>query len=42
MGLRNSVLAEMLLIALVYGLGVLFIWRRHATANRVVGEGRLL
>lgn len=30
-------LAEMLLIALVYGLGVLFIWWRHATANQVVG-----
>jgi hypothetical protein len=35
MRLRNSVLAEVL----VYGLGVLFIWRRHATANQVVGEG---
>ena len=30
MRLRNSVLAEVLLIVLVYGLGVLFIWRRHA------------
>ena len=30
MRLRNSVLAEVLLIALVYGLGVLFIWRKHA------------
>ena len=30
MRLRNSVLAEVLLIAFVYGLGVLFIWRRHA------------
>jgi hypothetical protein len=30
MRLRNSVLAEVLLIAIVYGLGVLFIWRRHA------------
>jgi hypothetical protein len=29
MRLRNSVLAEVLLIALVYGLGVLFIWRVH-------------
>src|SRR4029453_2817701 len=27
MRLRNSVLAEVLLIAFVYGLGVLFIWR---------------
>ena len=33
MRLRNSVLAEVLLIALVYGLGVLFIWRRHAAMD---------
>lgn len=28
--LRNSVVAELLLLALVYGAGVLFNWRRHA------------
>ena len=33
MRLRNSVLAEVLLIALVYGLGVLFIWRRHTAMD---------
>jgi len=33
MRLRNSVLAELLLIALVYGPGVLFIWRRHAAMD---------
>jgi len=33
MRLRNSVLAEVLLIAFVYGLGVLFIWRRHAAMD---------
>ena len=33
MRLRNSVLAELLLIALVYGLGVVFIWRRHAAMD---------
>jgi hypothetical protein len=33
MRLRNSVLAEVLLIAIVYGLGVLFIWRRHAAMD---------
>jgi hypothetical protein len=31
MRLRNSVLAEVLLIALVYGVGVLIIWRQYAT-----------
>ena len=33
MRLRNSVLAEVLLIAFVYGLGVLLIWRRHAAMD---------
>ena len=33
MRLRNSVLAEVLLIALVYGLGVLFIWRRNSAMD---------
>ena len=33
MRLRNSVLAEVLLIALVYGVGVLFIWRSHAAMH---------
>ncbi len=33
MRLRNSVLTEVLLIALVYGVGVLFIWRRHAAMD---------
>jgi hypothetical protein len=32
------VLAQVVLIALVYGFGVLFIWRRYASANQVVGE----
>ncbi len=31
--LRNSVLAEVLLIALVYGVGVLFIWRTNAAMD---------
>jgi hypothetical protein len=30
MRLRNSVFAEVLLIALVYGVGVLFVWRHYA------------
>ena len=29
MRLRNSVVAELLLIAFVYGVGVLVIWRSH-------------
>jgi hypothetical protein len=33
MRLRNSVLAEVLLIALVYGVGVLFIWRTGAAID---------
>jgi len=33
--LRNSVLAEVLLIALVYGLGVLIIWRHYTVLNTV-------
>ena len=33
MRLRNSVLAEVFLIAIVYGLGVVFIWRRHAAMD---------
>src|SRR5206468_8851634 len=33
MRLRNSVLAEVRMIALVYGLGVLFIWRKHAAMD---------
>ena len=33
MRLRNSVLAEVLLIAFVYGVGVLFIWRSHAAMD---------
>ena len=33
MRLRNSVLAEVLLIALVYGVGVLFNWRRNAAMD---------
>jgi hypothetical protein len=31
--LRNSVLAEVLLIALVYGVGVLLIWRQYLVLN---------
>jgi hypothetical protein len=30
MRLRNSVLAEVLLIVLVYGVGILFVWRHYA------------
>ena len=30
MRLRNSVFAEVLLIALVYGVGILFVWRHYA------------
>ena len=33
MRLRNSVLAEVLLIALVYGVGVLFVWRKNAAMD---------
>src|SRR4026207_1669801 len=33
MRLRNSVLAEVLLIVIVYGVGVLFIWRRNAAMD---------
>ncbi len=33
MRLRNSVLAEVLLIALVYGVGSLFIWRHYMTLD---------
>jgi hypothetical protein len=33
MRLRNSVLTEVLLIALVYGVGVLFIWRSHTAMD---------
>jgi len=40
MRLRNSVLAEVLLIALVYGLGVLFIWRKHAAMDFPTWYGR--
>lgn len=31
--LRNSVLAEVLLVAIVYGVGVLFIWRSYAALD---------
>ncbi len=31
--LRNSVLAEVLLIAIVYGVGVLIVWRQYAVIN---------
>ena len=31
--LRNSVLAEVLLIAFVYGVGILIVWRRYAVLN---------
>lgn len=30
MRLRNSVIAEVLLIAIVYGVGILFVWRHYA------------
>src|SRR4029077_6791146 len=33
MRLRNSVVAEVVLIALVYGVGVLFIWRKNAAMD---------
>ena len=31
--LRNSVIAELLLVAFVYGIGVLFLWRKNAELN---------
>ena len=31
--LRNSVLAEVLMLALVYGVGVLIVWRRYTALN---------
>ena len=33
MRLRNSMMTEVLLIAIVYGLGVLFIWRNHGAMD---------
>ena len=42
MRLRNSVLAEVLLIALVYGLGVLFVWRRHTAMDLPTWYGMTL
>ncbi|HWB04077.1 MAG TPA: hypothetical protein VG796_13705 [Verrucomicrobiales bacterium] len=38
--LRNSVAAELLLLALVYGVGVLFIWRSHAALHMDSWYGR--
>ena len=34
MRLRNSVLAELLIIALVYGVGILVVWRQYAVLGR--------
>jgi hypothetical protein len=31
--LRNSLLAELLLIALVYGVGILIVWRRYVALD---------
>jgi hypothetical protein len=44
--LRNSMLAELLLIAFVYGIGVLLVWRRYAALDvsswyGVTSNGRL-
>ena len=33
MRLRNSIVAEVLLIAIVYGVGVLIVWRNHAAID---------
>jgi hypothetical protein len=33
MGLRNSLIAELLLILLVYGVGILFVWRYYAALS---------
>ena len=46
MRLRNSVVAEVLLIAIVYGVGVLFLWRQYIALDLpswygTVAEGRL-
>ena len=44
--LRNSVAAELLMIGLVYGVGVFFVWRRHVALDLtswfgVAGDGQL-
>jgi hypothetical protein len=44
--LRNSIVAEVLLIAFVYGVGVLLVWRRYAALDvsswaGVISNGRL-
>jgi len=46
MRLRNSIAAELLLIAIVYGVGVLFVWRSRAAIDAptwygMAGAGRL-
>jgi hypothetical protein len=40
MRLRNSVLAEVLLIAFVYGVGVLIVWRNHTAIDVATWYGR--
>ncbi|HTQ71963.1 MAG TPA: hypothetical protein VMH92_10780 [Acidocella sp.] len=37
--LRNSTLAEMLLIALVYGVGILIVWRQHGALHMATWYG---
>jgi len=38
--LRNSVLAEVLMLALVYGVGVLVVWRRYTALNVTTWYGQ--
>ena len=40
MRLRNSILAEVLLIAVVYGIGVLVIWRTHTAVDASAWYGQ--
>jgi hypothetical protein len=42
MRLRNSVLAEVLLVALVYGVGVLFVWRTGAAIEVPTWYGKTI
>jgi hypothetical protein len=40
MRLRNSIVAELLLIAIVYGVGVLVIWRSHTAIDATTWYGK--
>ncbi|HEY1268057.1 MAG TPA: hypothetical protein VGH16_12455 [Candidatus Binatia bacterium] len=39
LGLRNSILAELLLLAFVYGFGVLYLWRGHLALSTATWYG---